>query len=220
MKFLARFQRLERSRAPRTAPPRSTTSERFEALERAAPLPETHSGSLERFAPPVGPPLELAPHSDAQPFVRCPACRVDSAAGARRCQCGTPLDTPEVEAFNAELWARHRTERALQEEREERAREEEVALARERHAERQELGIAIAREIALRERARQSGLPTGFAGAMMLLGVVAFVLLPRGPVARILFASLLAAVAVRAVVAWVRSRPLPAEPPDGSRRQR
>ena len=219
MRFLPRFQRLERSR-PEQGPARSATGERFGAIEPAAPLPEVHPGALERFAPPVEPPLELAPRSDAQPFVRCPACGADSAPGARRCQCGTALDTLEAVAFNAELWDRHRSEQAAHETLHQRTREAELEAASRLQQERRALGEAIAREIAARERAAGSGVPSRFAGALLLLGFSALVLLPRGSLARLVFAVLLGAVAVRAVVVWARSRPAKADPQDPSSVQR
>ncbi len=206
--FLTRFQRLERSRS-RSDAPRAPTGERFEAIEPAAPLPEVHPGGLARFAPaapPADAPLELAPRGDAQPFVRCPACGVDSAPGTHRCACGTALDTIQAVAFNTELWDRHRAEQALHQERRVRTREAELESAAELQRERRAMGEAIAREIALREGRGSSGVGSRFAGALLLLGFLALVLLPRGPVARFLFALLLGAVAVRAVVAWVRFR--------------
>ena len=214
MKFLARFQRLERSRQGR-GPGRSATSERFQAIEPAAPLPDVHTGKMERFAPPVDVPLELAPRSSSQPFVRCPACGVDSALGTHRCQCGKALDTLEVVAFNTELWDRHRAEQTAHESVHRQAREAELVAAAQLQRERQAMGEAIAREVADREGAGRSGLPGTFAAGLLLLGVLALVLLPRGPVARFLFAVLLGAVAVRAVVAWVRSRPVD-DPQDDS----
>jgi len=219
VRFLPRFQRLERSRREQ-GPARPSTGERFGAIEPAAPLPEVHPGTLERFAPPVEPPLELAPRSGAQPFVRCPACGVDSAPGARRCQCGTALDTLEAVAFNAELWDRHRSEQAAHETLHQRAREAELEAASRLQQERRALGEAIAREVAAREGVVRSGLPSRFAGALLLLGLGALVLLPRGPLARLVFAVLLGALAVRAVVVWARSRPAKADPDDPASVQR
>ena len=204
MRFLTRFQRLERARTAAGAG-RSPTGERFEAIEPAAPLPEVQSASLERFAPPVTPPLELHARSDAQPFVRCPACGVDSALGTRRCPCGAALDTLEAVTFNAEIWDRHRADHAQHETEQQRHRAAEIESARALMQERQALGEAIAQEVAARERG--SGTGSGVAGALLLLGFLALVLLPRGPLARLLFAVLFGAVAVRAVVAWARSRP-------------
>ncbi len=215
VRFLARFQRLERSRTTSGAS-RPATEDRFQAIEPTAPLPEIHPGGLERFAPPVEPPLELAPRSDAQPFVRCPVCHVDSPLGARRCPCGTALDTLEAVAFNTALWDRHRDELARQESEKQRTRQEELEAARRLQQERQALGEDIAQEIAAREGMARSGVPSLFAAALILLGLLALVLLPRGPLARGVFAFLLGAVCVRAVVAWARSRRVDDDPGDHS----
>jgi len=205
VRFLTRFQRLERSRAAQ-AQARSATGERFEALEPAAPLPDAQPGSLDRFAPPAEAPPQLAEPSDAQPFVRCPACGVDSALGTRRCQCGRALDTLEVVAFNTELWDRHRAERAEEEERTRHTREAGIEEARRLHDQRQALGESIAREVAARERGFAVGVPARFGGALAALGVLAAVLLPHGPAGRFLLAAIGGALAVWGFVARSRSR--------------
>ena len=206
MKFLERFQRMERSRQGRD-PVRSATGEqRFEAIEPRAPLPEGHRAAMERFAPPVEAPLELLPQSDAQPFVRCPACGTDSAVGTRRCQCGKVLDTLEVVAFNTQLWDRRRAEHAEHESVNRRTREGDLESAAELQRERQALGESIAREIAARERPWQLGASGTATAALVVLGFLALVALPRGPLARFVVALVLGALAVRGVVAWVRSR--------------
>ncbi len=205
MKFLTRFQRLERSRA-RDGAPRPSTGDRFQAIEPTAPLPDVQPAGLERFAPPVEAPLELRPRSDAQPFVRCPVCKVDSPLGSRRCPCGAALDTLEAVAFNTALWDAHRAELAGHEAERKRTREEELEAARKLQQQQRALGEALAREVAAREGIAWSGVPSRFAGALLLLGLLAVVLLPRGPFARGLFAFFLGAVCVRAVVAWARSR--------------
>jgi hypothetical protein len=215
VKFLTRFQRLERSRAGNPSP-RPATGDRFQAIEPSAPLPEVRPGGLDRFAPPVEAPLELASRSDAQPFVRCPVCGVDSSLGSRRCPCGTPLDTLETVAFNTALWDAHREELARHEADNLRARGEELEAARRLQQERQALGVAIAREVAEREGGARAGVSSRFAGALLVLGLLALVLLPRGPVARGLFAFLLGAVCVRAVVVWARSRRVEDDPRDHS----
>jgi hypothetical protein len=204
VRFLTRFQRLERARAAPTST-RSPNGERFEAIESAAPLPEIQSASLERFAPPVTPPLELQARSDAQPFVRCPVCGLDSAPGTRRCPCGTALDTLEAVSFNAELWDRHRLEQSQHEAEQQRHRAADLEAAQAQMQERQALGEAIAREVAARERGPGAGV--GLAGAFLLLPVLAVLLLPRGPLARVVFVLLLGVVAARAVMlARKRSR--------------
>jgi hypothetical protein len=213
VKFLARFQRLERSRQAGSGSRRGT-GERFQAIEPETPIPEVHGVGLERFAPPVAPPIELQQRSDAQPFVRCPSCGVDSPVGARRCGCGTALDTLEAVAFNTALWDRHREELARDEATRQRTRTEDLEDARRLHDERRALGEALAREIADREGASRSGVPAW--SFVPLLGILALVLLPRGPLARGVFAFLLGMVCVRAVVAWARSRSVGHDPGDGS----
>jgi len=190
VKFLERFQRMERSRQGRD-PVRSATGEqRFEAIEPRAPLPEGHRAAM----------------SDAQPFVRCPACGTDSAVGTRRCQCGKVLDTLEVVAFNTQLWDRRRAEHAEHESVNRRTREGDLESAAELQRERQALGESIAQEIAARERPWQLGASGTATAALVVLGFLALVALPRGPLARFVVALVLGALAVRGVVAWVRSR--------------
>ena len=205
MKFLSRFQRLERSRRAEE-PARHTTAERFRVIEPLAAIPDPHGGDLARFAPPLERPLELQPQSDAQPFVRCPSCGVDSPLGARRCTCGTALDTLEAVAFNTALWDRHRDEVARHEAEQTRSRAEQLEDARGRQEENRALGEALAREIAEREGVTPAARVSRAAGAVLLLGVLALVLLPRGPLARGIFVLLLGAVCVRAVVGWARTR--------------
>ena len=205
MKFLSRFQRLERSRRAEE-PARHTTAERFRVIEPLAAIPDPHGGDLARFAPPLERPLELQPQSDAQPFVRCPSCGVDSPLGARRCTCGTALDTLEAVAFNTALWDRHRDEVARHEAEQTRSRAEQLEDARRRQEEKRALGEALAREIAEREEVTSAARVSRAAGAVLLLGVLALVLLPRGPLARGIFVLLLGAVCVRAVVGWARAR--------------
>ena len=205
MKFLSRFQRLERARRAEE-PARHTTAERFRVIEPLAAIPDPHGGDLARFAPPLERPLELQPQSDAQPFVRCPSCGVDSPLGARRCTCGTALDTLEAVAFNTALWDRHRDEVARHEAEQTRSRAEQLEDARGRQEENRALGEALAREIAEREEVTSAARVSRAAGAVLLLGVLALVLLPRGPLARGIFILLLGAVCVRAVVGWARAR--------------
>ena len=205
MKFLSRFQRLERSRrAEGTA--RHTTAERFRVIEPLASIPDPQGGDLARFAPPVERPLELQPRSEAQPFVRCPSCRVASPLGARRCGCGTALDTLEAVAFNTALWDRHRDEVTRHEAEQTRSRTEQLEDARRRQEENRALGEALAREIAEREGVTPAARMSGAAGAVLLLGVLALVLLPRGPLARGVFLLLAGGLCVRAVVGRVRAR--------------
>ena len=205
MKFLSRFQRLERSRRPEE-PARHSTAERFRVIEPMASIPDPGSGDLARFAPAVEPPLELQPRSDARPFVRCPSCGLDSPPGTRRCSCGAALDTLEAVAFNTALWDRHREEVARHEAEQIRSRAEQLEDARRQQEENRALGEALAREIAEREGVGRSARIARAVGVVLLLGVLALVLLPRGPLARGVFALLLGALSVRVVVGWARAR--------------
>lgn len=214
MSFLTRFRRLERARAE-PEPARSPAGDRFEALEPVAPLPDSQSAQLDRFARPVGRPvaLELQPRSDGQPFVRCPACGVDSAPGSRRCPCGAALDTLAAVALNARLWDQHRSEHARHETDEHQRRAAQIEAARSLQQERRTLGEEIAREVAARERGRPGG-PATVAWALIVLGTLTVLLLPHRPVARLVLAALLGMVAVRSVVTWARSRSGLARPGD------
>lgn len=173
MKFLARFQRLERARGRATEGP-GADPERFSALEVAAPLPEVRPPSSGRFSLPELP-LELDHGGDLQPFVRCQACGRDSQRGTLGCGCGARLDTPEVAAFNAQLWAdlqaRQREEHAAREQ----ALGEDLAEAQRRNDQRRALGEELAREVAERERARTPPLPQWIAS--IWVGAVLLVLL-------------------------------------------
>jgi hypothetical protein len=218
VKFLARFQRLERSRRSGEGTSR-TTGERFRAIEPATAIPETPEvgpGDLARFGPPAEAPLELQPPSDAQPFVRCPACGVDSRLGTRRCTCGTALDTLEAVAFNTALWDRHREERARHEAEQQRTRADELEEVRRLQQDRRALGESIAREIADREglgagRRLSRGLTAG-----VLAACGALLLLQLGAVGRGVLAFLLGAAIVGALVRWVRRSPGRIDPGGGS----
>jgi hypothetical protein len=209
VKFLERFQRLERSRREGEGASR-TTGDRFRAIEPVTAIPEApevRPGDLARFSPAAEAPLELQPPSDAQPFVRCPACAVDSRLGTRRCPCGTALDTLEAVAFNTALWDRHREDRARHEAKQQRARAEDLEELRQLQQERRALGESIAREIAERE-----GLgPERRLSRALTIGVViaggALLLLRLGPVGRGVLAFLLGAAIVGGLVGWVRRRP-------------
>ena len=155
MKFLARFQRLERARGRSTEAPGSEV-ERFSALEEAAPLPEVHSPPSGRFAPPEAPPeapLELdRGGGDGPPFVRCQACGRDAQRGTVRCLCGAALDTPQVAEFNARVWAEHLARHRQESAEHQQSLEADLAEAQRRTAERRALGEELAREVAERER--------------------------------------------------------------------
>ena len=127
--WLSRFKLLERSR--REAAPEAPTASagRFEALETgdrtgSPAQPEVAwAGTGSRVAEepgraaPVASGLELAPDSpDDQPFIRCMRCEGDSHAFATACaHCGASLETPQQRAFNEQLWARQRAEKAQEE---------------------------------------------------------------------------------------------------------
>jgi hypothetical protein len=205
VKFLSRFQRLERSRRPEE-PARHTTAERFRVIEPMASIPDPGSGDLARFSPAVEPPLELQPRSDAQPFVRCPSCGLDSPPGTRRCACGSALDTLEAVAFNTTLWDSHRQQVARHEAEQTRSRAEQLAEATRHQDEYRKMGEAIAREIAEREGVGRSARQSWGAGAVLAIGVLAAVLLPRGPVGRFAFGLLVGAICAAAVARWIRAR--------------
>jgi hypothetical protein len=208
VKFLSRFQRLERSRRAEE-PERRTTAERFAVIEPLASIPDPQASDLARFAPPVEPerPLELQARSDAQPFVRCPSCGLDSPPGTRRCTCGTALNTLEAVAFNTQLWDRHREEVNRHETEETRSRAEELEEARRHQEENRQLGEALAREIAEREGMGRTGRLSRTVLEVVLLGALGLVLLPRGPMGRWMFGLLVAVVLVRAWVAVGRRAP-------------
>ncbi len=209
MKFLSRFQRLERSRRAGEGASR-TTGERFRAIEPATAIPETpevRAGDLARFAPAAEAPLELQPPSDAQPFVRCPTCGVDSRLGTRRCACGTALDTLEAVAFNTALWDRHREERAQHEAEQQRARAEDLDEVRRLQQERRALGESIAREIAEREGLGPGQRLSRGLTAVVLVVCGVWLLFRLGPVGRGVLAFLLGAAIVVALGAWVMRRP-------------
>ncbi|HZJ55797.1 MAG TPA: hypothetical protein VFD38_16770 [Myxococcaceae bacterium] len=215
MKFLTRFQRLERSRRTGEGASR-TTGERFRAIEPVAPIPEVRGGDLARFAPAAEAPLELQPPSDAQPFVRCPGCGVDSPLGARRCVCGTALDTLEAVAFNTALWDRHREDRTRHEEEQQRARAEDLEEARRVQQERRALGESIALEIAEREGLGPASRWSRRLTTVVLVLCGAGVLLRLGPVGRGVLAFLVGAACVALGVGWYRRRSVEIDPGGGS----
>jgi hypothetical protein len=203
VRFLGRFQRIERAR--RSGVEESVhPAERFETLESMAPLPEMHTAASPRFSPAAEaePALTLQPHDEQQPFVRCTACGRDHGREAQRCLCGAALDTAEVRAFNATLWASVQAERAA-----ERA-SQATALAAEaddraREA-RQLLGEQLAREVA--EQAR--GPKTTLLWVLAVVGLVFWILLLSGHGRLALGIGLVALgiLASRSVGDWLRQR--------------
>jgi hypothetical protein len=182
VKFLARFQRIERARRPRGEEGVSAPG-RFETLETAASLPEVHTSASARFSAPPELPLAVEARDDEhQPFTRCPGCGRDHGRDAVRCGCGRALGTPEVRAFNDALWAGLRAYQATERDRRSRALNEELAEAERLRQARQVLGEQLAREVAERARGGDgfSASPTGwlFAATAVVIGVL---LLQRRP---------------------------------------
>ena len=215
VKFLSRFQRLERSRRAEE-PERHAHRGTLPGHRAAGAPPRSRRRATSRGSPPPAePPLQVRPRSDAQPFVRCPACGVDSPLGARRAPCGTALDTLEVVAFNADLWDRHREELARHEAAHTRTRNGGPRGRTPGTGGRPALGEALAREIAEREAGPAPQAPPRSSGALVL-AVLALVLLPRGPLARRPSRLLVGALCVRVVIGRVRARPGEARPGGGS----
>jgi len=202
LKFLARFQRLERARA-RTAEAHASEAERFSALESAAPLPEVRPPQSGRFALPDAP-LELDRAADAQPFVRCEACGRDSQRGTMRCACGAPLDTPEVAEFNALLWADHQARQREERADHQQALARELAEAERLAAGRRALGESLARRVAEQERLADP--PVRKWGWPVVLGVVGYFLFRFGPRLHSLLLFALGVAALAAVGLWWRQR--------------
>jgi hypothetical protein len=103
--------------------------------------------------------VELAETSDdEQPFRRCALCETDSNRAATRCQnCGADLTTDQQRDFNARLWTHRREELARE--------KEELARLHGPHGPSEgqsgaegtrALGQALARHVAIEERARLS----------------------------------------------------------------
>lgn len=166
MKELSRFLRLERARKDPehdvpAAPSRFATLERARTSGSGAPH---EPPDLERFRPEPAPELELEPRDEGEPFVRCRHCGADSVRHEAVCrQCEARLDTDEVRAFNARLWAEMKA-----------ARKREAEGLREREALRrgvapvagQSAEQAVAAELAMREEARRAlEQPSGWASS-------------------------------------------------------
>jgi hypothetical protein len=181
VKFLARFQRIERARRSREEDGVSAAG-RFETLETAASLPEVHTSASARFAAPPELPLSVEPRDDDhQPFIRCPACGRDHGRETVHCNCGTALGTPQVRAFNDALWAGLRAEQATERDHRSRALGEDLEEAERLRRARQVLGEQLAREVAERARGRDGfpGSPSGWLLAAAVVAVVALFLRGR-----------------------------------------
>jgi len=182
-------------------------TERFSALESAAPLPEVRSPPSGRFEPPQPPeaPLELDRGSAAQPFVRCQACGRDSQRGTVRCVCGARLDTGAVATFNAQLWAELQTQQQLERAEHHQALERDLAEAERRTADRRALGEALARGVAEQERLANPPLAPRWSWAVGV-GLLGLLLVPIGVRAHSLVLPLLGMVVLAAVGLWLRQR--------------
>jgi len=160
VKQLGRFLRIERARQD-TGPEQPAAPGRFDTLEEALPADRepaaapAPAGSLERFTPEPEAPLAFEIADDEQPFVRCPRCSADSVRHARACRgCEATLDTDEVRAFNARLWAEMRAAGKREAaEAAERKREQEAASGAGA-AERKRFAEELAASVGARERAR------------------------------------------------------------------
>ena len=171
LKFLARFQRLERARGQSTEGP-GADPERFSALEVAAPLPEVRPPPSGRFSLPELP-LELDRGGDLQPFVRCQACGRDSQRGTHGCGCGARLNPGgggvQCPALGRPSGPPARGARRA------RAGAGGGPGRGATNDQRRALGEELAREVAERERARTPPLPQWIAS--IWIGAVLLVLL-------------------------------------------
>jgi hypothetical protein len=122
---LTRFLNLERRRTASDAPPHEVaTKARFAG------------------APPsIGLELDFG----EQPFLRCPSCEADNGKHEERCSnCQRPLQTAEVQAWNAAFWEKRKAERPPP----------PLPPSMPLSAENRVLAEALAREVGERERER------------------------------------------------------------------
>jgi hypothetical protein len=127
------------------------------------------------------------------------ACGRDHGRGTERCLCGAALDTAEVQAFNATLWATLRAEQAAEKAQRAAALAADSEEAARLYQGRRELGERLAREVAEEARGPRTLTVWAVAVAVLVAGAVllsghAGLLIPLG----------LLALAV--VVAWGRLR--------------
>lgn len=164
MSRLRRFLHLERPRSDRAdgagdAETSPATAERFEGVERPGPRPGAPSSSgagLDRFGPEAPPSIELV-EADAgeRPFTRCMRCGMDHGVFATECSgCNASLDTAAQREFNEKLWARRQEEASREAAAAAERRELEVRAAAELARARRAMGEEIAREVGERERWR------------------------------------------------------------------
>lgn len=155
----SRFERLER---PRDGGPdgdeRPAAEERFSGISGGGETPATRApGSAgDRFREPEArPPDVAAPGEDEQPFIRCRRCETDNSRYARACTtCGDDLHSAEQRAFNADLWARRREERAEEEKASAELRRAQIEAAAEASRARRAAAEELARQAGHRERER------------------------------------------------------------------
>jgi hypothetical protein len=187
-------------------------TERFSALESAAPLPEVRPPPSGRFEPPqpLEAPLELDRGSAAQPFVRCQACGRDSQRGTVSCVCGARLDTGAVAAFNAQLWSELQTQQQLERAEHHQTLERDLAEAERLTAARRALGERLAHRVAEQERLANPLLAPRWSWAVGV-GLLGLVLVSIGVRAHSLVLPLLGMVVMAAVGLWLRQRGPPGQ---------
>jgi hypothetical protein len=187
-------------------------TERFSALESAAPLAEVHSPPSGRFEPPRPPEaaLELDRGSEAQPFVRCQACGRDSQRGTVRCVCGARLDTGAVAAFNAQLWAEVQAQRLQESAERHQALERDLGETERLTAARRALGERLAHQVAEQEQRANPTVPPKWAWPVAL-GLLGLILVRPGVRAHSLVLPLVGMVVLAAVGLWWRQRRPPGQ---------
>jgi hypothetical protein len=143
--------------------------DRFDGLEgtpaRGTPAAgEATGAAADRFSPDRDPGLELAERDPAaRPFQRCPACGRDHGLHEQVCTCGARLDAPDVQAWNDRLWQERAAEDARLAAEGEEARARGLREAEELARLKREMGLALAKEVGERERARL-GMDPGWSG--------------------------------------------------------
>ncbi|MBS2020836.1 MAG: hypothetical protein JST92_00375 [Deltaproteobacteria bacterium] len=157
-----RFRRLERPRDSGEIPKApQVTANRFSGEPPPAPGPDADPEALstrlraERQSQ-LASGVQLDERSDdEQPFVRCAKCETDSVRGAVKCQvCGSRLDSEEMRAFNRAWWEKRKTELAAEKAEVDRLHAASLADRGSPLANQRALGMALAEEVAQRERSR------------------------------------------------------------------
>ena len=110
---LTRFLNLEKARKPGDTPAHGVVSKERFSGEAPPAVPPEDFFRAERAAQ-LDSGVEIDAHPDSeQPFLRCPRCESDNSKFAVKClNCQRPLDTEEVHAWNARLWAARQRARA------------------------------------------------------------------------------------------------------------